>query len=719
MVQSISSKRKRRMTAFVMGAAVMLALTFNFMSKFRDANDISSFPSHEYVPEEVSKPAVSSKSESSDQDQSQGQTAMVDADLKDSPITETTTLQPQQEEKKSQQKQKQRQEKSETDSDSITVPALDLIESSRNRKKVPASKETAASTPLSSSRSVDVATPTLESESMSAPIPDPLCGGCQLVRIKKKPYTTCGDEINSFMQKSQMNSSSSDLTLLLVQAAVQVAKEYPTICYRCNPAACPASDKLYWRFDQKAPIINYARTHMLSSIPAENRIPASAMADLPTYFSNPDHVLGPNKKYLYEYNPSIVLLPPDQIPTSLVVTDNNDKNKAVYLASYRVTDTNFCWDKRGKNMTNPFNKVKRLGQEWLGLAFLRADLSIIADLTVDLGLTGMTVQDFRLFSLNGNLYISGDAVITPVWINVPVDTPTNQKDIMKLYNMFTNKEDRTENSLTLSVRTFTSCCASPSCKGKNFNYFVGSSANSADSTATHNNETTTKIFVEINPAFPHTIDEVDIHRRCRHVKLNAIKNSLDASVSTKESPPPSHYSYIERYFVEHGLNKIPQSHNRGTAGFVKLQAPNNKRTGPTSKSKELLVGISHQKLFKIDKNGAAKFTHSSYTHNFYAFEQTPPYRVVARSGSFCLGFPSEEENEENHYSQLTRSRPLIMGEEENCPQISFVSGMTEKAGDDSKVILGYGINDCVPRFVEVDKSEIARLLFNTPSGTNS
>jgi hypothetical protein len=45
--------------------------------------------------------------------------------------------------------------------------------------------------------------------------------------------------------------------------------------------------------------------------------------------------------------------------------------------------------------------------------------------------------------------------------------------------------------------------------------------------------------------------------------------------------------------------------------------------------------------------------------------------------------------------------------------------MTEKVGDDTKVIVGYGINDCVPRFVEIDKSEIGRLLFNPFVGSNS
>jgi hypothetical protein len=217
---------------------------------------------------------------------------------------------------------------------------------------------------------------------------------------------------------------------------------------------------------------------------------------------------------------------------------------------------------------------------------------------------------------------------------------------------------------------------------------------------------------------------VDMHKSCRHAKLAAIKNSRDTSVSTIEAPPPSHYSHMELLFFGNGLNKLPQSDDRGTAGFVKVQVPdtrskssNKRTTGPTSK--ELLVGISHKKLFRIDKNSKVKFTHSSYTHNFYAFEQTPPYRVVARSGAFCLGFSSEEENEENHYSLLTRSRPLIMGEKENCPQITFVSGMTETSGDDSKVILSYGINDCVPRFVEIDKSEIVRLLFNPTAGADS
>jgi hypothetical protein len=109
------------------------------------------------------------------------------------------------------------------------------------------------------------------------------------------------------------------------------------------------------------------------------------------------------------------------------------------------------------------------------------------------------------------------------------------------------------------------------------------------------------------------------------------------------------------------------------------------------------------------------YTDKSYLSALYAFEPAPPYRIVARSGSFCFGYPDEEEAKENYYAKLTHARNLIMGEPENCPFITFVSGITEKVGNPSKVIIGYGINDCISRFVEVDKSELVRLLFH-PTG---
>ena len=53
-----------------------------------------------------------------------------------------------------------------------------------------------------------------------------------------------------------------------------------------------------------------------------------------------------------------------------------------------------------------------------------------------------------------------------------------------------------------------------------------------------------------------------------------------------------------------------------------------------------------------------------------------------------------------------------MGRTFNCPRIHFVTGMVENADDPSKVIIFYGVNDCVPRMIVVDKAEIIQMLFD-------
>ena len=104
---------------------------------------------------------------------------------------------------------------------------------------------------------------------------------------------------------------------------------------------------------------------------------------------------------------------------------------------------------------------------------------------------------------------------------------------------------------------------------------------------------------------------------------------------------------------------------------------------------------------------------------FYAFEDTPPYKVVARTGKFCFGYPTKEDQSLHPLSDMQNNTALGANEQLwfafeklNCPRIHFVSGMTTKYGDDSKVIISYGINDCLSRFVEVSKFEIARMLWN-------
>jgi hypothetical protein len=164
----------------------------------------------------------------------------------------------------------------------------------------------------------------------------------------------------------------------MVQAAVQVAAVYPEQCSRCDPTRVLVPKKLYWRFDhQTTSLITAARTCFVYS--GCHRIPASAFADLPSTFSDPANVVGPQQKYLYEYNPSDCPFATKFLLVSLVAAANDNYNKAVYVASYRVTDITLVHARRGERLSNPRDS-RPLHREYMGIAFLRADLSIIRTL---------------------------------------------------------------------------------------------------------------------------------------------------------------------------------------------------------------------------------------------------------------------------------------------------------------------------------------------------
>ncbi|KAL7548526.1 hypothetical protein ACHAWF_011811 [Thalassiosira exigua] len=130
--------------------------------------------------------------------------------------------------------------------------------------------------------------------------------------------------------------------------------------------------------------------------------------------------------------------------------------------------------------------------------------------------------------------------------------------------------------------------------------------------------------------------------------------------------------------------------------------------------------ISHHEIQFYTKNKMpveerALVPDTNYVSFFYAFEPHPPFELRARSGYFCLGFASpsaEEGGTINRHSVLTHNRPLRQNNETfNCPQIHYVETVVEKVGDPKSVVIGYGMNDCTARLVEVTKAEISRMLF--------
>jgi hypothetical protein len=172
----------------------------------------------------------------------------------------------------------------------------------------------------------------------------------------------------------------------------------------------------------------------------------------------------------------------------------------------------------------------------------------------------------------------------------------------------------------------------------------------------------------------------------------------------------SFYTDDELYFHEHQAPHLPYEGERSTACCVSIPDP---RKGGRD---YLLAGISHSVLPYL-KYGTRNMSLQmfQYTSRFYAFEPFPPYRTIAVSGKFCLPYPDEQEAEGNYHTKLVRKIPYVLGHKNDCPAISFPSSMIEAADDPTKLIVAYGLNDCTARIVEIDKSEITRILFELPS----
>jgi hypothetical protein len=142
--------------------------------------------------------------------------------------------------------------------------------------------------------------------------------------------------------------------------------------------------------------------------------------------------------------------------------------------------------------------------------------------------------------------------------------------------------------------------------------------------------------------------------------------------------------------------------DRGTACCATLLDP--------TTNKEVFLGVSHTTTPYPGKNLPVDLMRNIYLSRFYVFEKTHPYKVLARTGAFCLGRSQEDTG--NPLWNVSDQTEMEFGSEWiNCPKIHFISGITEKVGDDSKVILAYGVSDCLSRFVEVDKAAIAKMLW--------
>jgi hypothetical protein len=146
---------------------------------------------------------------------------------------------------------------------------------------------------------------------------------------------------------------------------------------------------------------------------------------------------------------------------------------------------------------------------------------------------------------------------------------------------------------------------------------------------------------------------------------------VQPSVSTLEEVD---FPSIGRIWIETIL-----THGRGSACWVLLHHQHDHHT--------FFLGIQHSKTpSQRNKRLPQNLTSNFYWSSFYVFETTPPCRIVAQSGWFCLRFPSSEDDHELSLLAVTSWRKLVLGRKFDCPHIHFVCRMTLNAGDPNTVI---------------------------------
>lgn len=508
-----------------------------------------------------------------------------------------------------------------------------------------------------------------------------ICGGCRLRSIKTSDgkALTCGEWMDREMAKRSKET--------MEEAGRKAAKRFPVECSRCDPAACGVKEKKYWPLDTSAPHIITSRSLRLS-IPEHYRIPQEALDDLDAFFAEEKN----QHPFLFEWNPSIIILPKDQIPDRHRHNSANDK--PVYLASFRVSKQQNCF-RASENyqkyigLDSPLFKQDFV--DLAGIALLRDDFSILEEGLFDLRHTIKRDQDMRLFvfppeagSKESRIYISAFHEVAQLWLRPPKDKIESK---WAYFDYFL----KGQNPLVLYMDDQAACCTA--CKGKNFNYFM--------------DHVTGQIKIETLPMHPHSVEEIDFTKSCESSqKVNEFRST---TVQDPHVPPVSFANTDELYFLDKKIFNLPYSPEHGTACCFQITDLDDN---------VLLVGVSHSKT-QISPVDRAKLREAGvdtesrqYMSRFYAFEPHMPYRVVAKSGGFCFPFPGEAEVTENFLVDVVKERPFVLGDAIDCPYITFLSSVSDKAGDDSKVVIAYGLNDCTSRIVEVDKTEIRQMLFD-------
>ncbi|KAL9185668.1 hypothetical protein ACHAXT_003445 [Thalassiosira profunda] len=581
-----------------------------------------------------------------------------------------------------------------------------------------------------------------------------VCGGCY------RTYANVGKETipcHYLIQQHQREHAGTSLR----EASKSVAQEHRK-CDICNPDTCHGRylgdssaghtyQTKYWRFDRTGPEYTNPTALVFPSIPDELRVPPEKFDDVESFlkerYANPDPE-NTTSAVLFEYNPGLAKLP-EKVRAYLPWN-------ARYLLSLRVTPHNFCW---GEWLTKALHEdVKQTmhSLNYLGLALLDERYRVLPgyDVVIDIDkqldakrnsyMGEPPFVDYRLFTMNDEVYlhVNSDTVIltklrlTAKGMGKDLDELEAQHEELKPFKKLKNLYGGDQLEVAM-VHQFNTVWGEGkgSIFGKNYALFTLPNA-------THPREPDA-IYAEMSVYPEHMVqrilpDEFEQLPRDRRIKWRQRRNfkidgiiqrkvvpvgNATLSTSEKGKPVPSFFTADEHWFP--GQKNPFKEFAHGGACCVSLPSEDLPSFAPRFDGVDsLFVGVGHTlvKYYskgKMAKHEAMLVPDTNYVSFLYAFDPRPPYEVLARSGYFCLGFASESADDEggtrNPHSILTHNRPLQQNNETfACPQIHYIETIIEKADDPSSVVIGYGLNDCTARIVEVEKKEIARLLFPDP-----
>jgi hypothetical protein len=368
-------------------------------------------------------------------------------------------------------------------------------------------------------------------------------------------------------------------------------------------------------------------------------------------------------------------------------------------------------------------------------------------------------NDFRLNNLNDQLYLSTKNRIAPLYLNIDLlsesrkidrnaDPNTNNTTTQYVFipsiiqeengdtgsnllpSLASSSSSRSlSTSFSVYMRSYTSCGVygvgkRPSVQGKksfkqyysskNLLYFVddenGENKNLVDGNRTAENPSMSCKMLHYPRWNPNDVRDVQLDVPCGMQRITPYDYAK--MEESKSEPPTSFRNVDELYYPLDGRRAAMFMSDRGSACCVSLMNPN---TG-----QRVLVGITHPKTPYPGKKLPEDVQKNTYLSRFFAFEPHSPYDIVQRSGMFCLGYPNNRTNDggdgDSYPSKAYKIGSLqFAGETHDCPRIHFILGMVDKVDDESKVILSYGVSDCLSRFVEVNKAEIAQLLWTGPT----